>query len=72
SLWAANAVNFSQNPNGISASLSFIINGPGVTNLQISSIDLPRNNNWIQLSDVWKPTTTGAYSLTVRAKGDAT
>lgn len=72
SLWAANAVNFTQNPNGISASLSFIINGPGVTNLQISSIDLPRNNAWIQLSDVWKPTTTGAYTLTVRAKGDAT
>jgi gliding motility-associated-like protein len=72
SLWAANAVNFSQNPNGISASLSFIINGPGITDLQITSIDLPRNNTWIQLSHVWKPVTTGAYTLTVRAKGDAT
>ena len=72
SLWAANAVDFTQNPNGISASLSFIINGPGVTNLQISSVDLPRNNAWMQLSNVWKPATTGAYTLTVRAKGDAT
>ena len=72
SLWTANAVDFTQNPNGISASLSFLINGPGVTNLQITSIDLPRNNTWMQLSAAWTPTTTGAYTLTVRAKGDNT
>ena len=70
SLWVANAVNFTSNPNGKASSLSFIINGPGVVDKVLASIDLAKDNVWKELSSVWSPTTSGTYTLTIRAKGD--
>ncbi|MGN6648219.1 MAG: beta strand repeat-containing protein, partial [Cytophaga sp.] len=72
SLWVANAVNFASNPNPLLSSVSFIVNGPGVTNQTIASINTSKDNVWNQLSAVWTPPSNGAYTLTIRAKGDAT
>ncbi|WP_238379304.1 gliding motility-associated C-terminal domain-containing protein [Cytophaga hutchinsonii] len=72
SLWVANAVNFASNANPLLSSVSFIVNGPGVTNQTIASINTTKDNVWNQLSTVWTPPSNGAYTLTIRAKGDAT
>ncbi len=74
SLWIANAVEYDPivNPNIVNynpaeANVSFLIGGQ-----EIAAIQLEENNDWVELSSVWTSNVTGAVTLEIFAKGDAT
>lgn len=70
SLFVANAVNFTQNPDGKASSISFIIENSAGIRETIASIELGRDNDWKELSTVWEAPADGDYQLIIRAVGD--
>ena len=68
SVYAANAANFQQTPSlSKQSQIAIKING----NVIGEFLELPLNNDWMQLTHEFTAPSTGNFSIAIRAKGDA-